>query len=178
MKSFSNSLVPDMLQAIARPMMTGFVDAYRCLPERQWVKSLWPSDAIWRHGFRSILPQAMACCLTVSYHYLNQCWLITSKVQLHTTEGTLTKILQPPMATISLNITYLKFHTQWSSDSTEIGVVRHRLDHMLGTPMLSSRQFSTLHVYLAGMMSQRGTFLSWLSLAQESNSTRSTSTSQ
>ena len=29
----------------------------------------------------------MACCLTAPSHYLNQCWLIISKVQRHSSEG-------------------------------------------------------------------------------------------
>ena len=43
--------------------------------------SLWASDAIWRHRSESTLAQVMACCLTAPSHYLNQCWLIISKVQ-------------------------------------------------------------------------------------------------
>ena len=39
-----------------------------------------PSDAICRHISESTLAQAMACCLTAPRHYLNQCWLIISKV--------------------------------------------------------------------------------------------------
>ena len=44
------------------------------------VNSLWPSDAIWRQGSRSTLVQVMACCLTAPSRYLNQCWLIITKV--------------------------------------------------------------------------------------------------
>ena len=42
--------------------------------------SLRPRDTIWRHRSRSTLDQVMACCLTAPSHYLNQCWLIISKV--------------------------------------------------------------------------------------------------
>ena len=42
--------------------------------------SLMPSEAIWRHRSGSTLAQVMACCLTAPSHYLNQCWLIISKV--------------------------------------------------------------------------------------------------
>ena len=38
------------------------------------INSLWPSDAIWRPRSGSTLAQVMACCRTVSSHYLNQCW--------------------------------------------------------------------------------------------------------
>ena len=51
-----------------------------------YVESLWPSDAMWRHGSRSILAQLMAWCLTTPSHYLNQCWLITSEVLRHSHE--------------------------------------------------------------------------------------------
>ena len=39
-------------------------------------KSLGPSNAIWWQK----LAHVMACCLTAPRHYLNQCWLIISKV--------------------------------------------------------------------------------------------------
>ena len=42
--------------------------------------SLWPSDSIWWQRPGSTLAQVMACCLTAPSHYLNQCWLIISKV--------------------------------------------------------------------------------------------------
>ena len=44
------------------------------------VNSLRPSDAIWRHKSGSTLAQVMACYLTAPSHYMNQCWLIISKV--------------------------------------------------------------------------------------------------
>ena len=42
--------------------------------------SLWLIDVIWRQGSRSTLAQVKACCLTATSHYLNQFWLIISKV--------------------------------------------------------------------------------------------------
>ena len=53
--------------------------------------SLWPSDTIWQHISRSTLDQVMACCLTAPSHYLNQCWLIISKVQWHPSECNFTR---------------------------------------------------------------------------------------
>ena len=44
------------------------------------INSLWPSDAIWWERSGSTLAPVMACCLTAPSHYLNQCWLIISKV--------------------------------------------------------------------------------------------------
>ena len=52
---------------------------------------MWPSDAIWRHRSGSTLAQVMACCLTAPSHYLNQCWLIISKVHWHSSEGNFAK---------------------------------------------------------------------------------------
>ena len=51
------------------------------------VNSLWPCDAIWRQGTESTLAQVMACCLMAPSHYLNQCWLIISKVLCNSSEG-------------------------------------------------------------------------------------------
>ena len=51
------------------------------------VNSLWPSDAIWRQWSGSTLAQVMACCLKASSHYLNQCWLIISRVLWLSWEG-------------------------------------------------------------------------------------------
>ena len=49
------------------------------------VKSLWLSDAIRWHKYRSgsTLAQVMACCLMAPSHYMNQCWLLISEVFLH-----------------------------------------------------------------------------------------------
>ena len=46
----------------------------------QFLNSLGPSDAIWRRKTGSTLAKVMARCLTAPSHYLNQCWLIISKV--------------------------------------------------------------------------------------------------
>ena len=54
------------------------------------LNSLWPSDAIWHQISLSTLVQVMACCLTAPSHYLNQCWLILSKVQRHSSVGNFT----------------------------------------------------------------------------------------
>ena len=48
-----------------------------------YVNSLWPSDAIWWLGSGSTLAQVMSCCLVAPSHYLNQYWLIITKVQWH-----------------------------------------------------------------------------------------------
>ena len=44
------------------------------------INLMWLSDAIWWHKSWSTLTKVMVCCLTTPSHYLNQCWLIFSKV--------------------------------------------------------------------------------------------------
>ena len=41
----------------------------------------------------STLDQVMACCLAASSHYLNQCWLLISKVQWHPSHNNSTRYL-------------------------------------------------------------------------------------
>ena len=60
-------------------------------PFHRWFNSLWPSDAIWQQTFGSTLAQVMACWLMAPSHYLNQCWLIISKGQWHSSEGNFTR---------------------------------------------------------------------------------------
>ena len=55
------------------------------------LNSFRPSDAMWRHRSGSTLAQVMACCLTTPSHYLNQCWVIISKVQWHPSESNFTR---------------------------------------------------------------------------------------
>ena len=42
----------------------------------EWVNSLQPSGAIWRHRTWSTLIQVMAWCLMAPSYHLNKCWLI------------------------------------------------------------------------------------------------------
>ena len=51
-----------------------------------WFNSLGPSDAIWRWRSLSTLVRVTACGLAAPSHYLNQCWLIISKVLWHSSE--------------------------------------------------------------------------------------------
>ena len=54
------------------------------------INSLSFSDAIWQCRSGSTLAQVMACCLTATSHYLNQCWLIIRCVLLHSSESNFT----------------------------------------------------------------------------------------
>ena len=55
------------------------------------INSLRPSDAIWRQRSGSTSDQVMAWCLMAPNHYLNQCWLIISKAEWHSSKGKFTR---------------------------------------------------------------------------------------
>ena len=57
------------------------------------IKSLWLSDAIWRHKSGSTLAQVMAWCTTPN-HYMNQYWLIISMVLWHSPKSNFTASAQ------------------------------------------------------------------------------------
>ena len=61
------------------------------LQTNPFIISLGPSDAIWWQRFGSTSAQVMACCLTESSHYLNQSWLIISKVEWQSSKRKLTR---------------------------------------------------------------------------------------
>ena len=48
-----------------------------------WITSLASGDTIWWQRSGSTLAQVMAYCLMTPSHYLNQCWLINTKVLWH-----------------------------------------------------------------------------------------------
>ena len=50
------------------------------------LKPIRASDAIWRWRSWSTLVQVMACCLTAPSHYMNQGWLIISRVLWNSSE--------------------------------------------------------------------------------------------
>ena len=74
--------------------------------KKYYFNSLWPSDATWPHRSESTLVQVMACCLTAPSHYLNQCWLIISKVHWHSSEAISQEIPQSSITKLSLKITH------------------------------------------------------------------------
>ena len=45
------------------------------------LKSLWPSDAIWRQRSGSTLAQVMACWPMAPGHYLKQCWVTIKSIK-------------------------------------------------------------------------------------------------
>ena len=56
----------------------------------QYVNTLWPCDAVWRHRSGPTLAQIMVCCLTTPSHYLNQCRLLISKFLWHSPKSNTT----------------------------------------------------------------------------------------
>ena len=101
---------------------------YYQIYQGQRINSLGPSDAIWWQRSGSTLAHIMACCLTAPSHYLNQCWLIITKVQWCSSQGNFTwdiaslrssdvhlgaislEILQPSVTKIPLKIIFLRFY--------------------------------------------------------------------
>ena len=81
--------------------------------------SLWPSDAIWRQRSGSTLAQVMACCLTAPSHYLNQCWLIISKVLWHSSEDIITRRFEDTIIK-RLKIRFLKLHQDFPGTNESI----------------------------------------------------------
>ena len=92
------------------------------MPQSTSVNSLWPGDAIWRHGTWSTFDRVMACCLMAQSHYLNQCWLIIGDVPWHSSLNDVK---------ISINKTRLKIAVfkmasrsprgQWVNDALTLG---------------------------------------------------------
>ena len=80
------------------------------------INSFWSSDNIWWQRSGSTLAEVMACCQTAPSHYLTQCWLIISKLQLTFKIGQFHKRCMPqppPITKICLKNTYLKFHSNF-----------------------------------------------------------------
>ena len=72
-------------------MITEHTQVVKNIPCIQDVHSLGPSDTIWWQRSESTLAQVMAWCLTVPSPYLNECWLIISKVEWHSSKGEFTR---------------------------------------------------------------------------------------
>ena len=79
----SGNILPTKNDIKQKYILCFFLDKLACYG----FNSLWPSDTIWRQRSGSTLAQVMACCLTASSHYLNQCWLMISKVLWQPPEG-------------------------------------------------------------------------------------------
>ena len=71
-------------------------------------RNVGPNDVLWRQWYGSTLAQALACCLTAPSFYLNQCWLIISKVDWHSSMGKFTRDNSATNHWNSMEIKYLK----------------------------------------------------------------------
>ena len=76
---------------------------------QQVVDSLWPGDAIWQHTAGSTLAQVMACCLMAPSHYLNQCWLVITKIQWR-------QFHKPSITKIGLKMTFMQLNLPGASE--------------------------------------------------------------
>ena len=85
-----------------------------CLSYTCHINSLWPGDAIWRHGTRSTLAQVMSCCLTAPSHYLNH-WTSVDLSSVRSSDihlrASSPETPQPSITEIIRKIKYLKFHS-------------------------------------------------------------------
>ena len=68
-------------EILSEPILNGLVCVF----------SLGPSDTKWSHRSEWILAHVMACCLTTPSHYMDQCWLIITQVQCHSSEENILK---------------------------------------------------------------------------------------
>ena len=92
------------------------------------VNSLWSSDAIWHHETWSRLVQVMAWCLMAPSHYLNEFWLILSKVLHHSREGNFTGNVQYICLWHEFKNYWLRSQTQLPAGSNEL--ISHILWHI------------------------------------------------
>ena len=60
------------------------ISLFNCSIPFNWLGT---SDAIWWHKSGSTLAQVMACCLTASSHYLNQCWFLIGEILWHSSQS-------------------------------------------------------------------------------------------
>ena len=96
-------------QPLSEPIIISLL-THRYVSRPQWVNSLGPSEAIWCWRSWSTLVQVMACCLSAPSHYLNQCWLIISKVLWHSSEDIIIQDLKIPISKTRLKHTFSKSH--------------------------------------------------------------------
>ena len=114
------------------------------------INSLEPSDPIWRWRFWSTQAQVMACCLTTPSHYLNQCWLINSKVLWHSSEDDIIGIFEDTNQYTKLKITFLKSHYDLPG--------ANELTEGLGQVKLPNRDFGKIVVQILWAALKNGEF--------------------
>ena len=85
----TNHALPEQMLSTCPSQFISDISHWLIKVKATLLNSLWPCDVICQHRSESTLAQVMACCLTAPSHYLNQFWLIISKVQSH--EGNFTR---------------------------------------------------------------------------------------
>ena len=82
----------------------------------------------------------MACCLMAPSHYLNQCWLNTSKTEWHSSRASSQQIPQPSITEITCKIKYLKFHSNFpGANELKFMIISHVFLPQGGPVVSSSR---------------------------------------
>ena len=96
------------------------------LVKHLFFSSLWPSDAMRRRTFGSILAQVMAWCLTAPSHYLNQCWLVSSErsKDIHLRRIS-QEISQASTTKVNLKITWIKIHSNLPGANELTNILTH-----------------------------------------------------
>ena len=94
----------------------------------------------------SPLAQVMACCLTAPSHYLNQCWLIISKVEWYSSKGKFTRDTLAINYWNYLEIKYLKYHSNFPG-ANELRKVINSM-HLNLNPWLPHLQPNSLHPHI------------------------------
>ena len=98
--------------------------------------TLWPNNTIWQHRTWSTLAQVMACCQTAPSHYLNQSWIIISKVQW--------KSPQPSVTNTNSKITYRRYHSNLPG-ANELKVFTFSFSQVLCTWIVVRKPHVCLH---------------------------------
>ena len=84
---FTTGIISTHWNLVAHICINNFgLTVIQVMAGRRQFNSLGLSDAKWRWRSKSTLVQVMVCCLTAPSLYLNQCWLIISKVLWHSSE--------------------------------------------------------------------------------------------
>ena len=81
---------------------------------QQGINYLWPCHAVWWQRTGSTLAQVMALCLMALSHYLNQWWLIISKILLHSSENRLWWVYLMIKQMICIFYTLMAHIYQWT----------------------------------------------------------------
>ena len=139
-------------------MMSKFNSLFRTADIRVHVLHINHVIITWRYRSGSPSAQVMAWCLMAPSHYLNQCWLIISKVHQHSAEGNFTRD-NSSHESLKLAWKLLKFHLPfWIQDNLvnleTVLSLQHVQGHFLKS-LLNQAQHSILSVAMKSINTLR-----------------------